>query len=579
MKKFIAALKSAPKRSALLAIIAAAVVVPASLLAWGPGRDEIDPETGADHVVFNSITNNPNYGNERQFITVREAGNTSESNYFRNDITVQPGKEYEVRVLIHNDANTDRYDGTHEGYPKKDLRAINTTLKTAISPDTGTSSAITAYLSADNATPQKIWSDIKFNSGNGQQFNLAYIQGSARIYNNGYAAGGEGKPFSDMMTTQSGAKVGFEKEGDGIVPGCYHYISYVYFKVKPQFAKTPDFTVEKSVSKIDGDKYHWKKDLTIEPGETVAYRIKYKNTGEVQNDNVVVQDKLPAHMSYVPGSTMLFNSQNMNGKQLTDGVTDKGINIGSHAPGGASYVVFKAKADSAKELECGTNTLTNKATVETDYGQKSDTADVEVNKECQPPIYTCDALSINKVNDYTYKFESGYTVKNGSFKSASYAVYDADGNKVATVQGTPNSATYTQTTPGTYTVKATVTFTVNGEDVTATSEDCADSFTVPTPQPGNIIVCDLSSNTVITIKESEFDSSKHTKDLSKCQSAPEMCTIPGKEHLPVNSPECVAAPEELPTTGMEDSLGTLVGLLAIVTSAGYYLVSRRGLGL
>lgn len=453
MKKIIAALKSAPKRSAFFAVIAAAVVVPAGLLAWGPGRAVVDADKGADHVVFNSMTNNPNYGNERQFITVREAGNDSDENYFRNDIKVQPGKEYEVRVLVHNDANPEKY-------PEKNLDAINTTLKTAISAKTGTSSAITAYLSADNAKPQKIHADVKFNSSSDQEFNLAYVQGSATIYNNGYAAGGEGKPFSDDMTTQSGAKIGFEKEGDGIVPGCFEYISYVYFKVKPQFAATPDFEVEKAVSKTDSDKYAWKKDLTANPGEKVAYRIKYKNTGEVQTDNVVVQDKLPKHMNYVKGSTKLFNSQNMDGKQLTDGVTDKGINIGSHAPGGASYVVFEAKADKLEDLECGLNELTNKVVVETDYGQKEDTADVEINKECQP-------------------------------------------------------------------------------------------------EEGEMIVCDLTTNKVVTIDENDFDSDIHTEDLSLCQEAP----------------------DELPTTGAGSTIGTVAGLISLATAGGYYLASRRGLGL
>lgn len=461
MKRFMNALKSAPKRSAFLAVIAAAVVVPAGLLAWGPDRPAIDAN-GADHVVFNSMTNNPNYGNERQFITVREAGSNSTAD-FKNDIKVQPGKEYEVRVLIHNDGNSERYDGTHEGYPKKDLRAINTTLKTAVSAKTGTNSAITAYVSADNATPQKVHADIKFNSANGKEFNLAYIQGSAKIYNNGYAKGG--KPFSDMMTTQSGAKVGYAKEGDGIVPGCFEYISYVYFKVKPQFAASPDFTVEKAVSQTGNAKYQWKKDLTAEPGEKVAYRIKYKNTGEVQHDNVVVKDQLPKHMNYVKGSTKLFNSQNMNGKQLNDDVAGKGINIGSHAPGGASYVVFEAQADKLEDLECGLNKLTNKVIVETDYGQKDDTADVVIEKECQPEV-------------------------------------------------------------------------------------------------GEMIVCDLTTNKVITIKEDDFDSSKHSEDLSLCQEE-----------------ESIEAPKELPTTGSGSTAGTVVGLIALTTAAGYYFASRRGLGL
>lgn len=41
-----------------------------------------------------------------------------------------------------------------------------------------------------------------------------------------------------------------------------------------------------------------------------------------------------------------------------------------------------------------------------------------------------------------------------------------------------------------------------------------------TEQPKNIQVCELSTKKVITIKESQFDSAKHTKDLTKCNEVP-----------------------------------------------------------
>jgi len=464
MKNIIAAFKNAPKRTGLLAIVASAVVLPVGLLAWGPDRPAVDPVNGADHVVFNSITENPNYGNERQFITVQDPA----TGKYSDNVTVQPGKEYTVRVLAHNNANANL-----------DLKAINTNLKTVIenAPAEGQKkNAITAYISADNAVPQKVYADAFFNSD--KNFNLAYVPGSAMVYNNGYAAGGQGKPFSDSLVTSSGAKLGFEQEGDGIIPGCYEFINYVYFKVKPQFAATPDFTVEKSVSKEGANS--WKENLAIQPGETVDYRIKYKNTGDVQQDNVVVKDQLPEHMNYVPGSAKLYNTQNPNGKQLSDNITGQGINIGSHAAGASSFVAFKATADSVDKLECGVNTLTNKASVETDHGKKDDTAVVTVPKECQP---------------------------------------------------------------------------------------------------GKINVCDLTTKKIVTIDEKDFDSSKHSKNVADCNVTSENCPIPGKENLPKDSSECVESPALLPETGTGTTIGTFVGIGAIVVSLGYYVASRRGLGL
>lgn len=192
------------------------------------------------------------------------------------------------------------------------------------------------------------------------------------------------------------------------------------------------------------------------------------------------------------------------------------------------------------------------------------------------PVYECTSLAATKLNDNQFRFEAGYTAENAEFKSVSYEVRNADDQVVDTVAGAPNEATYTQVTPGEYSVQATVTFTVDGKDVTATADVCKDTFEVPTPPENNIIVCDLDTKKVITINEDEFDSSKHSKNLEDCE---EKCPIPGKEHLPVDSAECeepvTPTPPELPKTGAADILGAGVGLAAMGLSAYYYAASRR----
>lgn len=504
MKKLFAALKRAPKRVATLAVVAAAIAVPAGLYAWGPDRPTYTIENPANHVTFNSITNNPNYGDERNFVTVKDPAT---GNYV-DTVNVEQGKEYQVRVLVHNNAADNL-----------DLVAMNTTLKTAITNTVGKQNAITSYVSADNAQPQTVYDDAFFKSE--KDFNLTYVAGSVRAYNNGYAAGGQGQPLSDNLFTQAGVKLGYEQDGDGKIPGCFKYINYVYFKVKPQFVPTPDFTVAKAVSKHGENK--WNENIAAQPGETVDYRIQYRNTGDVQQDDVVVKDQLPEHMSYVPGTSKLYNSQHPNGFQLSDGVvTDQGVNIGSHAPGGVSYVVFQAKAASADELECGVNTLTNKASVTTDYGSKDDTADVTVPKECQPEeIVVCD-LETNEI----------VRINEDEF---------------------------------------------NPERYSRNLEDCKEV-------PSQIIVCDLTTNEIVTIDEAAFDSSKHSTNLEDCAPTPEEnCPIPGKEHLPMDSPDCVepttpVTPTELPQTGSSDGVLTMAGLATLALVLGYAVTARRTLG-
>lgn len=144
----------------------------------------------------------------------------------------------------------------------------------------------------------------------------------------------------------------------------------------------------------------------------------------------------------------------------------------------------------------------------------------------QAPVYTCDLLSVTKLDNRKYKFSVKYTAKNGAtFKSVSYDY--GDGNK-------GSDDTHTYATDGTFNVVATVSFMVNGQVQTATSNACAKPLTV-------------------------------TK---------ENCTIPGKENYPKDAPECRETPVELPNTGA----GSVAGIFAAVSAAGalaYRFALRR----
>ncbi|RWZ79402.1 MAG: DUF11 domain-containing protein [Candidatus Chaera renei] len=368
MKNVFSFLKRAPKKvlGAVLVAGLAATVPAGILLAWGPNRPTFTIAKPADYVTFNSITDNPNVGDERNFVVAKDAANTANGGW-QDQVTVQPGKEYIVRVYVHNNAADNL-----------NLKAVNTRVSASVSTATGTSVPVSGFVSADNARPQKVWDDVVFTSNS--KFNLVYVPGSAEIFNNGYAAGGNGAKLPDSIVTSAGALVGFNGP-DGVVPGCFKYASYVYFKVKPQFAPVPNFEVQKMVSPKGANKYV--KSLSAKPGEVVDFRIKYKNTGDTQQDNVVIKDRLPAGMVYVKGSTRLYNNQNPNGKTLSDNLTDGvGVNIGSHAPGGASYIIFSAQVVSENKLQCGDNQLTDVARAETPNGSKEDTANVNVNRQC-----------------------------------------------------------------------------------------------------------------------------------------------------------------------------------------------------
>lgn len=520
MGKLLATLRRLPTRtSAFGAIIVASIVVPAALLAWGPDRPTYTIESPADHITFNSITNNPNIGgDERDFVGIREKGT---SNAWSNDVTVQRDKEYIVRAYVHNNASSNL-----------NLVAENVRAKFSLPTTTGKKVQVQGTISADNATPKSVWDEANFNST--EDFNLAYIPNSAKFSNNVF--GDAGANLSTDLFTSAGAQLGYTKL-DGKIPGCFQYDGYVYFTVKPQFAPKNEFDTKKQVRTTGTTE--WKKDVAINAGDTVDYMLTYKNTGETRQNNVLMQDTLPAGMEYVPGSTTLHNGTNPNGIKVSDNVTKpSGINIGDYLPNAVAYVKFSAKAVTNDKLPvCGPNKLTNKVRTTVDGGYKEDTADVTVPKECQPPVakYTCDALTVTKISNTQYKFQTGYTVENATLKNITYVVRSENGTEL--YRGT--NADYTQTTPGKYSVQAYVTVTVNGEDKTVTSDNCKKHFEVPTPPPAKIEVCDLTTKQIITINESDFDASKHSKDLKDCAETPvpekiEVCDLTTKTIITIN---------------------------------------------
>lgn len=81
-----------------------------------------------------------------------------------------------------------------------------------------------------------------------------------------------------------------------------------------------------------------------------------------------------------------------------------------------------------------------------------------------------------------------------------------------------------------------------------------------TPTPAKIKVCELATKKIVTIKESQFDSSKYTKDLSKCQKTPVTPTTPVST---------------LPETGAGEMLGIVAATIVASTIAARVFLGRR----
>ena len=369
---------------ALVAIATATIAIPASLLAWGPSRTTYTMAHPADKVAFNSITDNPVQGDERNFVQIR---NVTTNSKFGETTDLVAGNTYEVYVFYHNDAATNLNDKAHnykgiatDAYIKTDLPA---------SVAAGATGRVNGYVGASNATPKEVWDEAYMKNSTAGAMDINIVSGSAKITNNGAA---NGKSLSDNIF-DGGTPLGYDTL-DGKLPGCTQYSGYVTYKFT---ADQPNFTVSKTVSKHGADDF--KETIDAKAGDLVDFLIMYKNTGSTIQDNVIIRDTLPKNLSYVANSTYIANGSTDHKFQLVTNaaantVTKQGVNIQSYGPGAGGFIKFTAKVAAESALACGTNTLKNIAVVETPNGMKTDDASVKVVKACTPPkqVKVCDTV-------------------------------------------------------------------------------------------------------------------------------------------------------------------------------------------
>jgi len=446
---------------ALIAVVATSV----AYASFSPDRPTFTMENPAPYVTFNSITDNPTYGDERYFHDVKRAGTPNGTPYSDN-YEVSNGEELVLRAYVHNNANS-KLNASGEGVAK------NTRIRFLVPTGMSSNLRTISYISADNAQPQMVSDTADLRSST--PFELEYIPGSAMQYTNSNTSG---IALSDSIVTQSGAQIG-DTSPNGNYRGCEEFVSTVHIRVK---VKMPDYSVEKSV-RLDGTgPGNWQQNVQANPGDTVEWGIEFKNNGETALENVVIGDTLPANMQIVPGSTRIFNTNFPSGVSAgSDNIISGGIEIGDYAPGSNAVVVFKAKIASADKLECGVNKLVNTAFVRPDgMPTIDDDASVKVDKECKEFI-RCEVLNASIINKETRTIEVAADVQ----KSEGITVtgYEFNWGDGSTDTSDSNVARHSYATPGTYTVVATVNYE-GGETTSVTCQTTIDfvkETITPTP--------------------------------------------------------------------------------------------------
>ena len=357
------------------AMVLGATLAPQSALAadsWGPqDRATFTWNSPASYVTFNSITDNPAIGDERNFVRV---GASDSDAPYTDSVELEIGKTYDVYVYVHNNASAG-LNATGAGI------ADNVTLSTEFPEqiEDGEAAIVKATISSSNANPSQVWDTAYFENRTGKTIYLRYVPNSAVITNSGTASGqildGE------SLFSPAGAFLAYWDNADswGRIPGCNEYAGYVTYQV---VADSPEFSATKEVSVAGEDNFA--DNVTVNPGVTLDFTIDYANSGTTEQTSVTVYDTLPEGLTFVPGSVVVTRDDGTV-VELENGdlLFSDGIVIGDYAGGQSATIAYQATLADAEGFNCGDNELYNESLVATANGQITDKTRITVNRVCE----------------------------------------------------------------------------------------------------------------------------------------------------------------------------------------------------
>lgn len=600
-----------PKK--LLALFAVFIVSAAlstvAMAAFGPDRPTkvwTVQENGFDYVTFNSYTEVPGIGDERNFLQGVVSGRDSEWADPVSDVT--NNDTITAKIYIHNNADPLLNEAPGKPGVARDVK-VSIDIPTGLDDEHEVKSSI----QSSNAKPTVVYDTLDIDSINDSLFQLAYVPGSAKL---------AGETLSDKIFSE-----GIDLEDQ---KGCFEFVREITFEMK---IEKPGYQIQKTARIKGEDSSQWRKVVNAERGDSIEWRISFQNIGSTRLDDVTIVDDLPSYTEVVPGSVEVVNAAIPGGYKYDDSaIQDNGdtvnVNIEDYAPGANAFLYLETKIEDHEDIRCGTYQIANVAYVTPKgLGTLNDNAKVNIvnTEECAEPIVACDTLNSLFVSGpvksgTTVKYSVGFTAIDVSVDSIVFKV-----NGVEVQNSSSADFEYTPTAPGTYTITA-VLMTSQGP---ITSAACEDELTVEeTEDP--IYACEqfklkkndrkitvsfvpvalngatfkdaevvysadgikqdafttnkLTDDSVITsytfdeeaknikaVATVRFNVSENNKTVVKevtCRGSAvlgdvvENCVIPGKEHLPKDSEDCVVT--EIPNTGA----GSLAGMLTAVTAVG-----------
>ncbi len=361
-----------------VATIGASLLGLTSVSAWGPERSTFTMQSPATYPTFNSITDNPTIGDERDFVRIGEIN--ADVTDLKNEVEVIPGRQYLVYVYFHNNASSTFNDSAHNHSGVAVQTRMSTSFSTVLTPSS--KGKVTATITASNSNPASVWDEAYFTTTT-EKVLMHYVSGSAKIYND-WSANGSVMPSS--LFTEEGTLLGLNTL-NGVIPGCEEYHGVVSYVLQ---AEELGGSIDKTVSK-DGENFS--ESVSAAAGDEITFKLAIANTGDVALTNATIKDILPEGLTLVPGSVSLRANDSTTTDQLSDNILGTGYNLGTIGTGNTVYITYKATVNG--EFDCTGTELANSATLTYDSDTTSgdirtDSATVVATKtDCAEPE-TCE---------------------------------------------------------------------------------------------------------------------------------------------------------------------------------------------
>jgi len=502
--------------AAIVAVIVAAIFAAVTLHTSAvPYQGDDTPALPSPQ--FNGYTGVPSYGDESDFMRSKVSGGAVFGGDFK-DVTSDPcaaGTKYSIRAYVHNGASQFKNDNGNGPSVAK-----NTKLR--ITVPSGATNTLTSTGTITSSNAATVTDTTRIVCGNGKEVTFSYVAGSAKQWSQ---LSNQILPVSDSIVT-TGAPIGTMKP-DGNVWGCWEQRVYVVIEVEVKEVPKPSAAQCKALQ------------TTILNQE--QRRVRATVTAATQNASV-----LSYEINWGDGSTSA--AQGAEHTYAADGTYSISARVQvRYADGRTAWVTSD---DCKAQVKFKT-------------------------PEPKPSTAKCESLTAKVLNQDQRRVSANVTSAVQNATVLGYEINWGDGSTSAT-----QSAEHTYAADGTYSISARVQVRyADGTTAWVTSNDCKAQVKFKTPEePKDKKVCELETGNIITIKEDEYDSSKHGPvDSPECQDkpvppTPEPC-VPGEDGYDVNGSGelCV----ELPKTGAASTVAIFAAVSA-VSALGYrFFLGRR----